>query len=134
MKYLPLEWDVKLLSTNQFIEQIKEATSLQDLEWLKHLEATVKENISDSSYTVDILAVQMAMSRSLIYRKVKALTGLTPNNYINQARYEQARYYLESKQFANIKTIAYEVGFKDEKYFARNFKKRFGKYPSEFLK
>lgn len=111
-----------------------EKISIQDLEWLQNLETIIKGNISDSSYTVDKLAVEIAMSRSLVYRKIKALTGLTPNSYINQARYEQARYYLETKKFANIKTIAYEVGFKDEKYFARNFKKRFGKYPSEFLK
>ena len=118
----------------QFMDQTDEKNSIQDLEWLKNLETTVKENISDSSYTVDKLAVEIAMSRSLVYRKIKALTGLTPNSYINQARYEQARYYLEARKFVNIKTIAYEVGFKDEKYFARNFKKRFGKYPSEFLK
>ena len=122
------------VSKKQVIDHAEEKISIQDLEWLKNLETIVKENISDSRYTVDKLALEIAMSRSLVYRKIKALTGLTPNNYINQARYEQARYYLETKKIANIKTIAYEVGFKDEKYFARNFKKRFGKYPSEFLK
>ena len=120
--------------TKQFISQASEKISIQDLEWLKHLETIVKENISDTNYTVDKLATQMTMSRSLVYRKIKVLTGLTPNNYINQARYEQARYYLETKKVANIKAVAYKVGFKDEKYFARNFKKRFGKYPSDFLK
>ncbi len=122
------------LLQKQVIDHAEEKISIHDLEWLKDLETIVKGNISDSSYTIDKLAVEIAMSRSLVYRKIKALTGLTPNSYINQARYEQARYYLETKKFANIKTIAYEVGFKDEKYFARNLKKRFGKYPSEFLK
>ncbi len=65
--------------------------TLEDMEWLTDLENVVRENISNSSYTVDKLAKELAMSRSLVYRKIKTLTGLTPNNYINQVRFEQAR-------------------------------------------
>ena len=73
------------------------------------------------------------MSRSLLYKKVKSLTGLTPNNYISQVRYNKAKFYLESNKYSTVKEVAYSVGFKDEKYFSRNFKKYFGKYPSAYL-
>ena len=108
-------------------------TPENELEWLTELEYLVDSNLSDHNFTVDNLAFKLAMSRSLLYRKVKQLTGLTPNNYISQLRYSKARFYLENKKFSTVKEVAYHVGFKDEKYFSRNFKMRFGKYPSSFL-
>ncbi len=106
---------------------------IEDLDWLSKLEYIVISNIADHSFTVDDLARKIAMSRSLLYRKVKQLTGLTPNSYISQLRYDKARFYLETKKFTTVKQVAYEVGFKDEKYFSRNYKKHFGRYPSDYL-
>lgn len=112
---------------------VKLSNDLNELDWLSELEQIINTNISDHNFTVDQLARKIAMSRSLLYRKVKQLTGLTPNNYISQLRYKKARFYLETKKFSTVKKVAFEVGFKDEKYFSRNFKKYFGKYPSDYL-
>jgi two-component system response regulator YesN len=59
--------------------------------------------------------------------------GFTPKGYMQQVRFHQARKLLEDKRYSTVKTVSYSVGFKDEKYFARQFKQRFGKNPSEYL-
>ncbi|NJN77626.1 MAG: AraC family transcriptional regulator [Saprospiraceae bacterium] len=62
-------------------------------------------------------------NRSKLYQNIKEFTGLTPKSYINEVRFQAARELLEDRPNLTIKAIAYKVGFKDEKYFARNFKK-----------
>ena len=60
------------------------------------------------------MCLDIAMSRSQLYRKIKSLTGLTPKQYIDQIRYHQARLLLEENRNMSVKRIAYKVGFKDE--------------------
>lgn len=105
-----------------------------DLEWLERFEQIVKANYQNSNFKIDNFTEELMTNRSKLYQKVKQLTGLTPKNYINEVRFRAARELIENKPNLTIKAIAYKVGFRDEKYFARNFKKRFGKYPSEILK
>lgn len=107
--------------------------SEEDAVWLQQLETVVDENIADINFNANQLILLMSMSRSQLYRTIKRLAGLTPKEYIDQVRYHQARQFLEKKTYNSVKRIAYEVGFKDEKNFARNFKKRYGKYPSTYL-
>lgn len=104
-----------------------------DLLWLENLEEIVQLKLTVTDYTIDDLAFDLAISRSALYRKLKAVTGLTPNSYFKEVRLNTALLYLENNQYSSVKAVAYEVGFKDEKYFSREFKKRFGKNPSEYL-
>lgn len=118
------------------VEPKMEASALisqEDMEWLKELETAVNQQIADVNFNANQLVTIIATSRSQLYKKIKSLTGLTPKEYIDQIRYHKARQLLENEQHNSVKKIAYDVGFKDEKNFARNFKKRFGKYPSEYL-
>ena len=101
--------------------------------WLKEVEDLVTENLQDVNYNVYQLCLDIATSKSQLYRRLKLLTGLTPKQYIDQIRYHQARFLLEQSPNASVKRVAYQVGFKDEKNFARNFKKHYGKYPSDWL-
>ena len=107
--------------------------SRADKEWLQSLEDIVGKRVGSIDFNVYQLCLEVTMSSSQLYRKLKALTGLTPKKYIDQIRYHKARKLLETKPYPSIKKVAYDVGFKDEKHFARNFKKRYGKYPSEYL-
>ena len=75
----------------------------------------------------------MELSQTHLNRKLKALTGLTASKYILEARYKKALELLEKKAVLSVKAACYSVGLKDPKYFARNFKKRFGKNPSDYL-
>ena len=104
-----------------------------DLEWLVNLEKVVKKHCSNSNLRIDVIAVEMSVSQTGVFRKVKRLTGLTPKKYIDEIRFQTARELLETRQNYTIKAVAMNVGFKDEKNFSRNFKKRFGKYPSDYL-
>ena len=112
---------------------MKPAMTMEDAEWLKSLEEIVNEEINNVNFNVSQLCFAMAVSSSQLYQKLKKLTGLTPKQYIDQIRYAKARKLLETQVYGSIKRVAYEVGFKDEKNFSRNFKKRFGAYPSAYL-
>ena len=117
---------ILLLNNTMELEQ-------QDLDWLVQVEKAISKEVMNDDFTIDTLAHEMTMSRSQLYRKIKSLTGLSPKNYINQVRFEIAKKLLENKRYDSIKAVSYAVGFKDEKNFSRNFKKLFGKYPSEYL-
>ena len=64
---------------------------------------------------------------------MKKITGMTPKKYIQEMRFQSARRMLETGEYRTVKAVTYSVGFKSEKNFSRNFRKRFGKYPSELL-
>lgn len=114
------------------MEKTPGLTEEDDL-WLKEIEALLQDKISDTNFGVSQIAIEMAISPSQLYRRIKELTGFTPKQYLNHTRYWQAKHLLESNKYASVKKVAYNVGFKDEKNFSRNFKKRFGKYPSEYI-
>ncbi|MEO1257371.1 MAG: ATP-binding protein [Bacteroidota bacterium] len=102
-------------------------------EWLEKLEQTVIAQLGNLQLTAEFLAQEMAISRRQLYRRMKELTGLSINDYINEVRYQQARQMLEERTVASVKAAAYSVGLKDVTYFSRQFRKRFGKAPSEYL-
>ena len=99
------------------------------------IEVKAMFNISGefSRSEVDTMADAMAISRRQLFRRVKKLTGLTPNAYIQEARYRRARLLLENQSFPSVKAIAYEVGMKDVRYFSQQFRSRFGKLPSAYF-
>lgn len=107
--------------------------SQAEAEWLETLEAFIKSAMSDFEFTVEDLANQCAMSRRNLERKTKKLIGLTPAQYIQEIRYREARSLLESQTIKNIKEITAKVGLKDLANFSKNFKKRFGRLPSDYL-
>lgn len=102
-----------------------------DSEFLDSLSSFVHDNLSDSGLGVDGMASAMNMSRSALYRKVKALTGLSPVEYLQDLRIRQAA-KLFSEGYGNVSDVAYMTGFTDPKYFSRCFKKILGTTPSEF--
>ena len=84
--------------------------------------------------TLQVIGERMKMSTSSLSLKLKPLTGLTPMQYVQELRFQEARQLLLERKVSSVKAVSYTVGFKSEKNFSRNFKKRFGKYPSEYLK
>ena len=91
----------------------------------------VEKRLGDFNLTAEMLAEDMAMSRAPFFRYLKRLTGLTPAQYLDEARFQKARGLLESRQITSVKAVAYKVGFRQVKHFSQNYKKRFGKLPSE---
>ncbi len=91
----------------------------------------VSENIDNPLFNLDSFSLKMNISRSLLHKKLVAIVGLSPNNFILSLRMKKAAALLESSD-NGISEIAYIVGFNDPKYFSRTFKKYYKKSPTEY--
>ncbi|SFN62061.1 His Kinase A (phospho-acceptor) domain-containing protein [Algoriphagus ornithinivorans] len=108
--------------------------SEEDQTWLMEVEDYIKQNISSNLLTIPSIAEEFAMSESTFLRQLKKLIGLTPIQYIQEIRLNEARYLLENRIHNTVSKIAAETGYQDPAFFSRSFKKRFGKTPSDYLK
>ncbi len=108
--------------------------SVTDRVWLEDFEAYVQKNISSDIISVSMLAEVFYLSESTLLRQLKRLTGLTPVQYIQEIRLNEARHLLETRQYDSIAQVADKVGYKDARSFSRIFKQRFGQLPSDLLK
>ena len=102
-----------------------------DEEFIKRAIDLVEKNIGDSDFSVETLASAVAMSRSTLYKKLMAITGLGPSEFIRTIRIKRGKALLETSQM-QITEIAYAVGFTTVKSFTMNFKAEYGMTPSEF--
>lgn len=105
-----------------------------DQQFLEKITHVITENLS-STETIDIsfLASHLCMSNSTLYRKVKALTGMSTNEYIRKIKMQLAEKMLLEGKY-NISEIAFKVGINSTVYFRQCFKEEFGINPSEYLK
>ena len=104
-----------------------------DEKFMTKVADTIEKNISEPEFSVEKLALETSLSTVHLYRKLKALTGMTPNEFIRSFRMKRAIQLLEQKKLM-ISEVAYAVGFNDPKYFRKCFKKAFGVSPSEYKK
>jgi DNA-binding response OmpR family regulator len=102
-------------------------------EFLFKLMKLVEDNISNSNFHNDELANLMFMSRSTFYRKLKAVTGMSGNEFIRTSRLNYAAKLLESGKYS-VTEAAFDAGFNDIKYFRKRFQDQFGASPSEYKK
>jgi DNA-binding response OmpR family regulator len=105
-------------------------TSL-DEQFLTKAVSIVEKNMSDAEFTVEALSKEMGMSRTLLYKKILALTGKPPLEFIRLLRMKRAALLLQKSQL-NVSEITFRVGFKDPKYFRKQFQKEYGVLPSQF--
>lgn len=108
-----------------------QALSEDDEAFMSRIMAFVEEHITDSEVGVDDMASASAMSRSSLNRKMKSLVGLTPADFLREARIKRAQQLL-SESGASVAAVAYRCGFADPKYFSRVFKQSVGVSPSEY--
>lgn len=104
-----------------------------DKDFMTKVITEIRLHIAESNFGIDRLAEILSMSRSTLYRRVTAATGVTPADIIRRVQFERACEMLE-EQSQNISEIAYAVGFTNPKYFAKCFKDEFGISPSEYQK
>ena len=119
------------LNREMVLQPVKESISLLDKEFLKALRGVIRKNIADVEFNVEKLAEELRMDRSTLYRKVLALTGETPNEFIRTCRLKRGAELLKSN-FGTVLEVALEVGFGSANYFTKCFKKKFQQLPSEF--
>ena len=107
-----------------------EETSL-DEKFVHRAKAIVEANLSDYTFSVEKMAEEIHLSRTQLFRKLKGVTGLSPNEFINNIRLQKAAKLILAKA-DTLSQIGYSVGFNDQSYFAKRFRKKFGKSPSEY--
>jgi len=103
-----------------------------DEEFLNNVITSINANIDNEEFSVEELGSMVAMSRSNLFRKLKAITGQTPVEFIYFIRMNKAMELLLKRKHS-ISQISFEVGFKSPSSFTKSFKKQFGKAPSDYL-
>lgn len=105
----------------------------KDQEFLENLAQFMESNIDSENLSAIIAAQQLGMSHSVLYKKLKTLTGLSLVEYIRDFRLKKAKQLLKTNQFS-ISEVCYQVGYTDRKYFSKLFKERFGNPPTFYTK
>ena len=131
---IKIRFDIK----QRFSEEVETdvislAHSKIDIELISKIKELVEKNINNSDLTSMFLCDELAMSSSKLYRKIKQLTDLSPNEFISTVRLKKSAMLLKSKNH-NVSEVANMIGFNDPYYFSRCFKKQFGYPPSKLIK
>ncbi|MBA4283750.1 MAG: hybrid sensor histidine kinase/response regulator [Candidatus Puniceispirillum sp.] len=103
-----------------------------DEDFIKKLDEIIDQNMADTNLSVESLADILHMSRSTLYRKIKDISNLSPNELINNARLKKAAELLLSGKY-KVYEISEIVGYNSQSSFSRNFQKSFAMSPSEFI-
>ena len=103
-----------------------------DTKFLSKLEEIVKEHLSDPDFDVNTLAKELAVSRSSLYNKLRALSCMTPNEFILNTRLKYAAGLLKNNPELQITEISYQAGFNSLRYFRHCFKACFNQTPQEY--
>ena len=129
-------------SSIEVVEEIEEKTSKEKIQvqkvsldelFISTINKIIEENIDDSTFNVEVLADELEISRVQLYRKTKALLGISISDYLQNARLEKSKALLEDKSLS-IADIAYSVGFSSPNYFSTAFKNKHGKTPNQYRK
>ena len=104
-----------------------------DAEFIEKVKGIITANMDSAELDVQYIAREMAMSHSTLYRKVKAVTGLTVNSLIRKCRAREAGRLLETGRYT-VSEISYMVGISSPGNFRQCFKEEFGVNPSDYLK
>ena len=126
-------------SMAHFLEEVLQDTDTPEMasdacpdpEFKARLDAAIRQHLSDSDLDVQFLTEELAMSRTILYGKVKQVTGLGIKDYINRLRIERSVDLLLHTN-KNINEIANEVGFAYPRYFSTSFKNLKGVTPTRF--
>lgn len=103
-----------------------------DNEFINKLVQIIEKDIDSLAFGVPELAREIGMSQPVLYKKLDALTGMSVNDFIKSVKMNNAGILLKTRRYT-INEVAYMVGFSDRKYFSKEFKKQYGKTPTEFM-
>ena len=114
------------------LQPTHEALVDPDDRFLQRLMKILEDNIENSEFNVSSLVREIGMSRPVLFRKTKMLTGLSVIDLIRNVRLKKSLMLLKQKKLS-ISEIAFTVGFNDPKYFSKSFRSQYGKSPSQYI-
>jgi len=123
----------KQFSSATYFKPSAIAKSPVDQTFLKNAIAIIDKHLTDEDFSTDMFASSLNMSISQLNRKLNALVDQPAGTFVRSVRLQRAVELLNQTD-KTIGEICYEVGFNDQAYFSRVFKKQFGKSPSAFRK
>ena len=122
-------------STEQPLAGKKETTtpalSPNDRKFMDKVMETIEKHLDNGDLTVEDIAGEVNMSRSVFFKKLKTLTGLSPVEFLKEIRMKRAAQLIETEEY-NMAQIAYMVGLNDSHYFSKCFKQQYGMTPTEY--
>ncbi|MDR2003571.1 MAG: response regulator [Prevotella sp.] len=121
----------KRITTSPASSAIDMAMPKKDKEFIEKLHAEIEKHITEPDFSIDTIAETMFMSRSSFYRKMKGVTGLSPNDYLKTFRLNKAAELLREGELP-ISEICEKVAFSSSSYFAKCFKAQFGVLPKDY--
>nr|WP_299074414.1 two-component regulator propeller domain-containing protein [uncultured Allomuricauda sp.] len=104
-----------------------------DEKFMQKVTQLIDKNLKETDLTTAFLCAELGMSSSKLYRKIKELTDLAPNEFIRTVRLKKSAILLKTKKY-NVSEVTTLVGFNDPLYFSRCFKRQFGYPPSKLIK
>ena len=108
-------------------------TSDKDKEFADKLHLIMEQQLANPQFTVDEFASMMGLGRTVFYRKVRGVTGYSPNEYIRIIRMKKAAALLLENRYT-VAEVSYKIGINDPFYFSKCFKQQFGVAPSVYLR
>jgi DNA-binding response OmpR family regulator len=121
----------KNINREMSLQPVKTSVSTIDREFLRELHEAIRKNLADEEFNVEQLCKKLYMGRTTLYRKVLALTGETPTDFIRSYRLRQGAEILKQNS-GTVLEVALAVGFSNSSYFAKCFKEKFHQLPSEY--
>ncbi|RXK83900.1 hybrid sensor histidine kinase/response regulator transcription factor [Filimonas effusa] len=103
-----------------------------DAAFIADIKQMVEEHMEDPDFGIALLAKKAAMSQPVLFKKIKAITGMTANDFVKSLRLKRATELLRENRYT-VYEVSYMVGYENSKYFSREFKKQFGKTPTEWM-
>ena len=121
------------VSEEDITEDTLTMPSHADVAWLNSLEEQVRKFVGKTDLNLAILSYEMAISERQLFRRIKSITGLTPNKYIRTIRLQIAREAIESGKYRTIAEISFVAGFDTPAYFSKLFREFYGRDVNDLL-
>lgn len=118
-------------STEETVEEQGPEMSPNDRKFMDKLVELMEKNMDNGELVVDDLVQELAVSRSVFFKKLKTLTGLAPIEFIKEMRIKRAVQFIETGEYS-MTQISYMVGINDPRYFSKCFKQKMGMTPTEY--
>ena len=103
-----------------------------DKAFIHHALEIVEQQMAETEFDVAGFSKEMSLSRQQLFRKLKALTGFSPTDFVRTIRLNKAASLLANR-IGTVSEIAYDVGFSTLSYFTKSFQEQFGVTPSEYM-
>ena len=121
-----------LFASSPLLPNTDIAVTQKDKDFVERLNVAIESHLQDINFSIDTLSEILFMSRSNFYRKIKSISGMSPNDYLKMIRLKKAAELLLKQEY-RINEVYEQVGFSSSSYFAKCFKEQFSILPRDFV-